>query len=83
MKYTAWIERTIRVIKWSRERLGGGIQHVCEERGEGNAWFAWRNLKERDLGVGNRIILKRILKKQAVRAYTRLIWLRIGPSGWL
>jgi hypothetical protein len=32
-----------------------------------NTWVPWRNIKERDLDVGNRIILKRIFKKQDVR----------------
>lgn len=36
-----------------------------------------------DLGVNRRIILKLILKKQDVRTWTGLIWLRIGSSGRL
>jgi hypothetical protein len=32
-----------------------------------NTWFLWRNIKERGFDVGNRIILKWILKKQDVR----------------
>jgi hypothetical protein len=45
----------------------------------------WRNLKERDhlkhLRVDWRIILKWVFKKSVGRAYTGLIWLRIGASG--
>jgi hypothetical protein len=37
----------------------------------------------KDPSVDARIILKYILKKQDGRAWTGLIWLRIGTSGWL
>jgi hypothetical protein len=33
-----------------------------------------------DIGVDERIILERILKRQTVRMWTKFIWLRIGTS---
>jgi hypothetical protein len=49
--------------------------------------FWWGTRKERDLsddlGVGDRLILKFILKGQDGLLWTRLIWLRIGTSGRL
>ena len=48
------------------------------------AGFWWENLRKRyhfeDLGVDGRIILKWILNKLAGRAWTELIWLRIGTT---
>jgi len=47
----------------------------------------WGILKKRDLlenvGVGDRIILKSILKEQKWRTWTEFIWLRIGRSSEL
>lgn len=47
----------------------------------------WGKLKKRDLlenvGVGDRIVLKSILKEQKWRTCTELIWLRIGRSSKL
>jgi len=44
----------------------------------------WGKPKKRDLlenvGVGDRIILKSILKVQKRRTWTELIWFRIGRS---
>jgi hypothetical protein len=39
-------------------------------KGKKNTLYWCRNMKGRDLDVGNRIILKRILKKRDVRAWT-------------
>jgi hypothetical protein len=47
----------------------------------------WGKLKKRDIlenvGVGDRIILKSILKEQKWRTWTEFIWLRIGRSSKL
>jgi uncharacterized protein (UPF0128 family) len=54
-------------------------------RREIDAGVLWTNLDERDslevLGVDERIILKRIWKKQDGMAWTGLIWLRTWTSG--
>jgi hypothetical protein len=56
-------------------------------RGEEQTGFWWGNLTERDyleyLGVDGRIILKLIFKKWDGRAWTGLVWLRIGAGGGL
>jgi len=48
--------------------------------------FLWVDLKGRghleDQGVDLRVILKRIFKKWVREAWTGLIWLRTGASGW-
>jgi hypothetical protein len=36
-----------------------------------------------DLGLKGRIILKRVFKKERRKAWTGLIWLRMGTSGGL
>jgi len=48
--------------------------------------FWWGFLRERehleDSVVNGRIILRWIFRKWDVRAWTALIWLRIGTGGW-
>jgi len=71
-----------RVIKW-RMRWAG---HVASRgRGEVHTNFGGENLVERDhlkeLGVGGRIILRRIFRKWDGMAWTGLIWFRIGTVG--
>jgi hypothetical protein len=48
--------------------------------------FWWGNLRERDClddpDIDGRIILRCIFRKWDVRAWTGLIWLRIGTGGW-
>ena len=62
---------------------------VCGTYGERKMYtgFWWGNLKKgdhlEDLGVDGRITLKRTLKKENGKAFTGLIWLKIGPSGGL
>jgi hypothetical protein len=34
-----------------------------------------------DLGLGGRMILKRILRRESARMWSGLIWLRIGTRG--
>jgi len=43
--------------------------------------FWWGNLRD-DPGIDGRIILRWIFRKWDVRAWTGLIWLRIGTGGW-
>ena len=56
-------------------------------RGEVHTGFWFVNLREgdqvEDLGVGGRIKLEEILKKQIGRASTGLIWLMAGTDGGL
>jgi len=53
--------------------------------GETYTGFWWENLREREHlenpGVDGRIILRWILRKSDVGAWTGLIWLRIGTVG--
>jgi hypothetical protein len=60
--------------------------HVWRRR-ETHTRFWWGNLRERDhfedLDIDGRIILKWTLKLYDGRAWTGLLWLRIGTSGRL
>jgi hypothetical protein len=61
------------------------MQHAWG-RGEVYTGFGWGNLMERehleDLGVDERIILRRILRKCEGTAWTGSSWLRIVTEGW-
>jgi hypothetical protein len=54
-------------------------------RGEIYTEFWWRNLRENnhleDSGVDVMVILRWIFRKWNVRAWTGLIWLRMGKGG--
>jgi len=56
-------------------------------RREAYTGFWWGNLRERDhlgdRGVDGRIILRWIFRKWDLKAWTGLIWLRIGTDGRL
>ena len=56
-----------------------------ERKGVCSVW--WRSLRERDHledpGVDGRIILRYILRKWDVGAWTGTVWLRIGTGGGL
>jgi hypothetical protein len=60
--------------------------HVSGRR-ETHAGFRWGKLKEgdqfEDISLQEIIILKWMLKKQDVRPWTGLIWLRMGTNGRL
>jgi hypothetical protein len=62
---------------------------ACSTYGEREAYtgFWWGILRERDHlgdpGLDGRIILNWIFKKWDMRAWTGLIWLRIGTGGGL
>jgi len=47
--------------------------------------FWWRNLRERvrleDPGEDGKVILRRIFRKQDIKAWTGSSWLRIGTGG--
>jgi hypothetical protein len=49
--------------------------------------FWWGNVKDRDsredMGLCRKIVLKLILKKWDMRAWTGFVWLRIGTCGAL
>jgi hypothetical protein len=55
-------------------------------RGEVHIGLWWGNLKEehlQDSGIDGRIILKCMFKKWDGKAWTGLVWLRIGTDGRL
>ena len=56
-------------------------------KGEEHTGFWWRNLREGNIlddpGVDGRIILKWIFWKWVGRAWTEMIWLRMGTGGGL
>jgi hypothetical protein len=74
----------VRVSK-SRMRWTGHVAHMGGE--ERCIQGLWRNLRERgpleDRCLDGRIILRWILRKGDGRAWTGLIWLRIGTDGGL
>jgi hypothetical protein len=55
-------------------------------KGQVYTGFWWRNLRKRDhledTAIDGRIILRWILRKWDVGAWTGLSWLRIGTGGW-
>jgi hypothetical protein len=75
----------IMVIKSKGMRLAGHV--ACMGRGEVHTGFWWGNLRERDhledLDGDGCVILKWILKKWDVGAWTGSSWLRIWTVGGL
>ena len=73
----------VRVIKWKRIRWKGHVARMG--RGELYTEFWWGNLMERDhlqeADIDWGIILRWILRKWDVGAWTGSIWLRIGTGG--
>jgi hypothetical protein len=71
-----------RVMKLRRMRWKGHVTHIGGKKARTEHWCL--NLKGRDhleaLGVDERILLKWILKKSVGRAWTGLLWLRVGAS---
>jgi len=65
----------------------GGACSAYGGRGEVRTGFWWVNAKGRenlkDLGIDERIILKRIFRMWDGEAWTELIWRRIRTSGWM
>jgi hypothetical protein len=55
-------------------------------KGELHTGFCWKNFRERDhledLGVYRRIILN-LIYREWDGAWTKFVWLRAGPGGWL
>jgi hypothetical protein len=74
----------IRVTTSRRMRWAGKVARM-RERWETHTWFWLDNLRGRDhledLGVDKRKIWKRILRKQGVKMWTGISWLRTGISG--
>jgi hypothetical protein len=74
-----------RAMKLRRMRREGHVTHIGGREARTENWCL--NLKGRGqleaLGVDGRIILKWSLKKSVGRAWTGLLWLRIGVSGGL
>ena len=73
----------IQVIKLRRMRWAGHV--ACMGGGEVHTGFWWGSLRERDhledQGIGGRIILRWVFRKQDVGAWSGLIWLSIGTGG--
>jgi hypothetical protein len=73
------------MIKSSRLRWAGHV--ACMGRRDVYTGFWWGNLRERDHledpAVNGRIILKLLLRKWDGKAWTGLIWLKIGTGGGL
>jgi hypothetical protein len=69
-----------RTLKWAwhEARMGKGEEHTE---------FWWGNLREGNIlddpGVDGRIILRWIFWKWVGRAWTEMIWLRMGTGGGL
>ena len=74
-----WPQNIVRVMK---SRVGWAVLWCLCDGGDTHAACWWRNLTEirhlEDLGIDGRKIMKCIL---GGRAWTGLIWLRIGTSG--
>jgi hypothetical protein len=62
----------------------GWARHVARTREKIHTEFWWGKLKERDdyqhLGVGGRILLKRIITKYAKRMWSGIMWLTTGTN---
>jgi hypothetical protein len=71
------VPNIVRVIKSRRMRWAGHVARVGESRGVYRVLVG--NLREREGGI----ILKWVFRKWDMKAWTELIWLRIGTGGGL